>query len=156
MSSPSNLTTQFHSVAIRDSYSLSKKEAIMRAKISRGLRSLPTKTDISTQEEYDRMLKETADIEQWWSNTHRWGHTKRPFTGELHECERAVSAHYGSLTCPISTSQGRCLPSSIPRSSRGPISFAQDLVRFSSSRQVVQPPSKFAESRGLQPHLWCT
>jgi hypothetical protein len=80
---------QFHPSAICDFHRTTAKETNMRAKISRGLRSLPPKTDISTQEEYDRMIQETADIEQWWSNTHRWGHTKRPFTGVLHKREEA-------------------------------------------------------------------
>jgi hypothetical protein len=56
----------------------------MRAKLSRGLRSLPPPSkELSTRDEYDHVLKETADIEQWWSNQHRWQYTKRLYTGKL-------------------------------------------------------------------------
>lgn len=54
----------------------------MKAKISRGLRGLPNvgNTTQSSQEEADYLRSEVAEIEQWWSNSHRWGLTKRPFT----------------------------------------------------------------------------
>jgi hypothetical protein len=53
----------------------------MKAKISRGLRSLPPSKDISAREEHDRLMAETAEIEQSWTDTHRWGHTTRTFSG---------------------------------------------------------------------------
>jgi hypothetical protein len=108
----------------------------MRAKISRGLRSLPPQTDISTTEEYDRLIKETADIEQWWSNSHRWGYTKRPFTGNLQTIlawfaadplvlltflpQPATLLAFAHLQKPAEVSSGRrrrCMPPSLQISS---------------------------------------
>jgi len=43
------------------------------------------------------MIQETADIEQWWSNTHRWGHTKRPFTAKDVACLRPSPEARGGL-----------------------------------------------------------
>lgn len=55
----------------------------MKAKVSRGLRGLPNvgNDTQSLGKEADNLKSEAAEIEQWWSNSHRWGYTKRPFTG---------------------------------------------------------------------------
>jgi len=72
----------------------------MRAKISRGLRGLPAPTDkdVSTKEEYGRLLNETAEIEQWWSNSHRWGHTKRTFSANDVACLRPSLEARGGIS----------------------------------------------------------
>mmetsp|Transcript_18169 Transcript_18169/g.30123 ORF Transcript_18169/g.30123 Transcript_18169/m.30123 type:complete len:567 (-) Transcript_18169:106-1806(-) len=70
----------------------------MRAKISRGLRSLPPTKDISSREEHDRLLSESAEIDQWWSDTHRWGHTKRPFSANDVACLRPSLEARGGLS----------------------------------------------------------
>ena len=59
---------------------------MVQPKISRGLRSLPAAaTSIgssSPSEEMKQLMSEVAQIEQWWSDSHRWQHTTRPYSGK--------------------------------------------------------------------------
>ena len=60
-------------------------------KVSRGLRGLSTvgKSSLTTQEEYKRLKAEASQIEHWWANKQRWGHTRRPYSGK-HCTQRPV------------------------------------------------------------------
>jgi hypothetical protein len=51
---------------------------------SRGLRGLPKdpRPVTTSQGEYQLLKQEAAQIEQWWSNKDRWGHTTRPYSGK--------------------------------------------------------------------------
>ena len=53
------------------------------AKISRGLRVLPPKKAQSVNEEHANLQRDTASIEQWWTDS-RWNHTKREYSGTCH------------------------------------------------------------------------
>lgn len=59
------------------------KDTTYRAKIPRGLRSLPITTQSATsgRSELDRLQQEAAQIERWWSDAFRWRHTKRVYSG---------------------------------------------------------------------------
>jgi len=52
------------------------------AKISRGLRVLPSKKAQTVNEENSKLQKDIASIEQWWSEP-RWKYTKREYSGML-------------------------------------------------------------------------
>ena len=56
---------------------------MVQPKISRGLRSLPSSKEISTKDEMNRLQSEVAGIERWWSDSHRWQHTTRPYSGMI-------------------------------------------------------------------------
>mmetsp|Transcript_4601 Transcript_4601/g.12924 ORF Transcript_4601/g.12924 Transcript_4601/m.12924 type:complete len:659 (-) Transcript_4601:560-2536(-) len=66
---------------------------MLKPKVSRGLRVLPTRrggadagagpsttTTTSKGEELSRLKSEAAEIERWHSDDFRWGHTARPYT----------------------------------------------------------------------------
>jgi hypothetical protein len=59
---------------------------MVQPKISRGLRSLPAAaskgSSSSPSEEMNQLKSEVAQIEQWWSDSHRWQHTTRPYSGK--------------------------------------------------------------------------
>lgn len=53
-------------------------------KIPRGLRSLPvTSPSSSPREELALLKKDVSEIERWWADSTRWGHTKRVYSGEI-------------------------------------------------------------------------
>lgn len=110
----------------------------MRAKLSRGLRGLPAgDKDLSARDEYDRLVRETADIEQGWSDNHRWGHTKRPFSGKSHE--NPISHLSGPpILILLSPFQPRMLPVSVP--------LLRLVVAFSALRTHCMRPSQLTSS----------
>ena len=62
-------------------------------KVSRGLRNLPPARLVPLQVERERLQEEVQQIEQWWSNNHRWEHTHRPYTGKQRFCRKHMPIH---------------------------------------------------------------
>jgi hypothetical protein len=102
-------------------------------KVSRGLRGLSTggkQSALTTQEEYKRLQAEAAQIEQWWADKQRWGHTRRPYSGKhtKNMTETAVmhpTSYHSRSSFSLRRSHGRCVPSSFTGSSCGTRAFSQ-------------------------------
>ena len=66
----------------------STKEDVARPRIPRGLRTVPTASQLATssapsqpQRELTELRAEASQIERWWTEA-RWKHTKRIYSGK--------------------------------------------------------------------------
>lgn len=71
-------------------------------KIPRGVRGLPITTSTpSPREELSALQQDMAEIERWWTDKSRWGHTKRVYTAKDVACLRpSLDARGGSQLAP--------------------------------------------------------